>query len=114
MSDNRQSLADLAALTGAAPAAPPPAADAPAYTSDEAPAAPTPVVSTMPLRELAVKWQFIRTELKVRAVESEPAPRMRRTLHRPGVQPCFLKPSAANTAVPLPPTPSARRPPGHH
>ncbi|MBV9372614.1 MAG: 30S ribosomal protein S9 [Alphaproteobacteria bacterium] len=30
MSDNRQSLSDLAALTGAAPAAPPPAAEAPA------------------------------------------------------------------------------------
>src|SRR4051794_20696328 len=37
MSDNRQSLSDLAALTGAAPAAPPPAADAPAEA--EAPAA---------------------------------------------------------------------------
>jgi small subunit ribosomal protein S9 len=36
MSDNRQSLSDLAALTGAAPAAPPPAADAPAEA--EAPA----------------------------------------------------------------------------
>jgi small subunit ribosomal protein S9 len=38
MSDNRQSLSDLAALTGAAPAAPPPAAETPAEAA-EAPAA---------------------------------------------------------------------------
>ena len=51
MSDNRQSLTDLAALTGATPPAPVAASEAPAYTTDEAPAAPAPVISTMPLRE---------------------------------------------------------------
>ncbi|KKC27935.1 30S ribosomal protein S9 [Sphingomonas sp. SRS2] len=59
MSDNRQSLTDLAALTGAAPA--PVAAEdnaAPAYTTDEAPiATPAPVVSTMPLREQIIDAQ---------------------------------------------------------
>jgi small subunit ribosomal protein S9 len=52
-SDNRQSLADLASLTGAAPAAEAPVAVATTYTEDgaavETPA--KPVVSTMPLRE---------------------------------------------------------------
>jgi small subunit ribosomal protein S9 len=56
MSDNRQSLTDLAALTGAAPA-PVAASEAPAYTTDEAPVASTPVVSTMPLREQIIDAQ---------------------------------------------------------
>jgi small subunit ribosomal protein S9 len=42
MSDNRQSLSDLANLTGAAAPAPAPAPDAPAEASDEAPAAAAP------------------------------------------------------------------------
>jgi small subunit ribosomal protein S9 len=57
MADNRQSLADLAALTGAeAPAA---AAPAPAVTIDteEQPAAPVAPVSTMPLREQEIDAQ---------------------------------------------------------
>ncbi|WP_340313388.1 30S ribosomal protein S9 [Rhizorhabdus argentea] len=58
MSDNRQSLSDLASLTGAA--VEPVAATgeaAPAYTTDEGPAAPTPIVSTMPLREQIIDAQ---------------------------------------------------------
>ena len=55
MSDNRQSLSDLAALTGAAPAAPAPvptASEAPVSdASDEAPAAPVNVQPEAPLRE---------------------------------------------------------------
>jgi small subunit ribosomal protein S9 len=58
-SDNRQSLADLAGLTGAAPVAEAPVAAAPTYTEDgevaEAPA--KPVVSTMPLREQIIDAQ---------------------------------------------------------
>jgi small subunit ribosomal protein S9 len=57
MADNRQSLADLASLTGAeAPAA---AAPAPAITidTDEQPAAPQAPVSTMPLREQIIDAQ---------------------------------------------------------
>ena len=54
MSDDRQSLSDLGALTGAVQAAAP-AAAAPAYTTDEAPAAPP--VSTMPLREQIIDAQ---------------------------------------------------------
>ena len=57
MSDNRQSLTDLAALTGAE-TAPVAATEAPAYTTDEAPiATPTPVVSMMPLREQIIDAQ---------------------------------------------------------
>ncbi len=49
MSDNRQSLSDLAELTGAAPPAPPPAA---ATDDGEAPAAPVqPAAPSAPLRE---------------------------------------------------------------
>ena len=54
MSDNRQSLSDLAALTQAQPAAPAPVGD------DSAPAAPAPaapIVSTMPLREQIIDAQ---------------------------------------------------------
>jgi small subunit ribosomal protein S9 len=58
-SDTRQSLADLAALTGAAPAVEAPVAAAPVYTEEgevaEAPA--KPVVSTMPLREQIIDAQ---------------------------------------------------------
>jgi len=54
MSDNRQSLTDLAALTGAAPA-PAPSAEAPAYTT-EAPAA-APALPTTPLREQEIDAQ---------------------------------------------------------
>jgi small subunit ribosomal protein S9 len=58
-SDNRQSLADLAALTGAAPVAEAPVAAAPVYTEEgevaEAPA--KPIVSTMPLREAIIDKQ---------------------------------------------------------
>ncbi|TZG25037.1 30S ribosomal protein S9 [Sphingomonas montanisoli] len=58
MSDNRQSLSDLAALTGAeAPAA---VAQAPAAYTEEGEAvaaAPAPVVSTMPLREQIIDAQ---------------------------------------------------------
>ena len=58
MSDNRQSLADLANLTSQAPvdaAAPAPAHDA---AGGEAPAAaPAPIVSTMPLREQIIDKQ---------------------------------------------------------
>ncbi|PTQ11501.1 30S ribosomal protein S9 [Sphingomonas oleivorans] len=49
MSDNRQSLSDLAALTGAAAAAPKP--EAPAYTSDAGVAPEVPAEPTAPLRE---------------------------------------------------------------
>lgn len=57
MSDNRQSLTDLAALTGATPP-PVAAAEAPAFTTDEAPiATPAPVISTMPLREQIIDAQ---------------------------------------------------------
>jgi small subunit ribosomal protein S9 len=58
MSDNRQSLSDLASLTGAQ--APAPVAAAPtAYDADGAPiaAAEAPVVSTMPLREKQIDAQ---------------------------------------------------------
>jgi small subunit ribosomal protein S9 len=53
MSDNRQSLSDLGQLTGAAPAAPPPAADAPeGETVEETVAAPAePAAPEAPLRE---------------------------------------------------------------
>ena len=54
MSDNRQSLSDLAELTGAAAPAPAPAAAAPAEgaAADEAPAAPAePAAPSAPLRE---------------------------------------------------------------
>ena len=55
MSDNRQSLSDLAALTGAAPAAPAPEAASPAAATEgaetEAPAAPVNVQPEAPLRE---------------------------------------------------------------
>jgi small subunit ribosomal protein S9 len=54
MSDNRQSLSDLADLTGAAAPAPPPAAEvhAEAPAGDELPAAPPePVAPSAPLRE---------------------------------------------------------------
>ncbi len=56
MSDNRQSLSDLAALTGAAPA---PAAPAPAptVTGDEAPVIATPVLPVTPLREQIIDAQ---------------------------------------------------------
>jgi small subunit ribosomal protein S9 len=55
MSDNRQSLADLANLTSDAPA---PAAGAPATGGDDVQsAAPAPVVSTMPLREQIIDKQ---------------------------------------------------------
>ena len=57
MSDNRQSLSDLASLTGA-PVEPVAAGEsAPAYTTDEGPAAPAPIVSTMPLREQIIDAQ---------------------------------------------------------
>ena len=56
MSDNRQSLADLAALTGAeAPAAA--AAPAAGYTTEEAPAVSSHVVPTTPLREQIIDAQ---------------------------------------------------------
>ena len=56
MSDNRQSLSDLAALTGAAPA---PAAPAPAptVTGDEAPVIAAPVLPVTPLREQIIDAQ---------------------------------------------------------
>jgi small subunit ribosomal protein S9 len=54
MSDNRQSLSDLAGLTGAAPVAAPAAASAVTVT-EAAPAAP--VVAPMPLRERIVDAQ---------------------------------------------------------
>jgi small subunit ribosomal protein S9 len=55
MSDNRQSLADLANLTSDAPA---PTAGAPATGGDDVQsAAPAPVVSTMPLREQIIDKQ---------------------------------------------------------
>ncbi len=59
-SDNRQSLADLAALTGQAP--PPVAAEAPAHPSENegdfiAGAPVTPPVATMPLREQEIDAQ---------------------------------------------------------
>jgi small subunit ribosomal protein S9 len=60
MSDNRQSLSDLASLTGAAPAPAPAAAAAPADVStDEAPAAApvVPAVPTTPLREQEIDAQ---------------------------------------------------------
>jgi small subunit ribosomal protein S9 len=50
MSDNRQSLSDLAALTGAQAQTPPPAADADT-PAEEAVAAPPPVQEAAPLRE---------------------------------------------------------------
>jgi small subunit ribosomal protein S9 len=58
MSDNRQSLSDLGALTGQQPAAP--AAPAPAVAAEgEAPAAPVaaPVLPTTPLREQEIDAQ---------------------------------------------------------
>lgn len=55
MSDNRQSLSDLAGLTGAAPVAAPAAL---AITTEiDAPVAPVAVVPTMPLRERIVDAQ---------------------------------------------------------
>ncbi len=55
MSDNRQSLSDLAALTGATPAAPAPEAASPAPAAEgtdaEAPAAPVNIQPEAPLRE---------------------------------------------------------------
>jgi small subunit ribosomal protein S9 len=54
MSDNRQSLTDLAALTGAAAPAP---TEAPAYTTDEGVAPAQPVLPTMPLREQIIDAQ---------------------------------------------------------
>jgi len=55
MSDNRQSLSDLAGLTGAAPVAAP---AAPAITTEiDAPVAPVVVLPTMPLRERIVDAQ---------------------------------------------------------
>jgi small subunit ribosomal protein S9 len=54
MSDNRQSLTDLAALTGAPAPAP---TEAPAYTTDEAVAPAQPVLPTMPLREQIIDAQ---------------------------------------------------------
>ncbi|WP_082594522.1 30S ribosomal protein S9 [Sphingomonas sp. Root710] len=59
MSDNRQSLSDLAALTGAEAPAPVAAAETPAYTTDEAPiaAAPVQVLPTTPLREQEIDAQ---------------------------------------------------------
>ncbi len=59
MSDDRQSLSDLAALTGAAAAPAPAAPAAPSYDADGEPvaAAPAPVVSTMPLREKIIDAQ---------------------------------------------------------
>ncbi|HVF95332.1 MAG TPA: 30S ribosomal protein S9 [Sphingomonas sp.] len=57
MSDNRQSLADLAALTSDTPA-PAPTSGAPATGGDDVQsAAPAPVVSTMPLREQIIDKQ---------------------------------------------------------
>jgi small subunit ribosomal protein S9 len=55
MSDNRQSLSDLAALTGAP--APVAAAPAPAYTTDEAVAPAQPVLPVTPLREQIIDAQ---------------------------------------------------------
>jgi small subunit ribosomal protein S9 len=55
MSDNRQSLSDLAALTGAA--APVAATPAPAYTTDEAVAPAQPVLPVTPLREQIIDAQ---------------------------------------------------------
>ena len=61
MSDNRQSLSDLASLTGAPVEAPAPAAAAtPAYTDDGEPVAPAyeaPPLPTMPLREKIIDAQ---------------------------------------------------------
>jgi len=54
MSDDRQSLSDLGALTGAAPAAAA-SAPAPAFTMGEAPVAPA--APTMPLREQEIDAQ---------------------------------------------------------
>ncbi|MDB5686409.1 MAG: ribosomal protein [Rhizorhabdus sp.] len=55
MSDNRQSLTDLAALTGVdAPVA---AAPAPAYTTDEAVAPAQPILPVTPLREQIIDAQ---------------------------------------------------------
>ena len=58
MSDNRQSLADLAALTNAPVAAPAPAPEANTYTDeDAAPEAPVEVRIEMPLREKIIDAQ---------------------------------------------------------
>jgi small subunit ribosomal protein S9 len=59
MSDNRQSLTDLAALTGGEAVAPAPVAATTSYDAEGAPiaAAPAPVVSTMPLREKIIDAQ---------------------------------------------------------
>ncbi len=54
MSDNRQSLSDLAALTGAQPAPAPAAADQGYSIEDQAPPAP---ISTTPLREQIIDAQ---------------------------------------------------------
>ena len=61
MSDDRQSLSDLAALTGGEATAPAAAAPAPtSYDEDGAPVestAPAPIVSTMPLRDKIIDAQ---------------------------------------------------------
>nr|WP_053000034.1 30S ribosomal protein S9 [Sphingomonas sp. Y57] len=57
MSDNRQSLSDLAALTGATPAPAAPAAAAAPTDEAAAPAAAAPVLPTTPLREQEIDAQ---------------------------------------------------------
>ena len=59
MSDNRQSLSDLAALTNAPAPAPAPVTDSYSSTDggDEAPAYSAPVLPTMPLREQEIDAQ---------------------------------------------------------
>jgi small subunit ribosomal protein S9 len=57
MADNRQSLADLAALTGAEAPAAAPSQPAVTIDTDEQPAAPAAPVSTMPLREQEIDAQ---------------------------------------------------------
>ena len=57
MSDTRQSLADLAALTGAQAAAPVAAAPAITYDTEDAPAPAAPIIAPMPLREQIIDAQ---------------------------------------------------------
>jgi len=57
MSDNRQSLSDLAALTGAAEPTPPPAAPADEPAGEAPPAAAAPVLPITPLREQMIDAQ---------------------------------------------------------
>ncbi|MBO9378282.1 30S ribosomal protein S9 [Sphingomonas histidinilytica] len=57
MSDNRQSLSDLAALTGATPAPAAPAAAAASTDEAAAPVAAAPVLPTTPLREQEIDAQ---------------------------------------------------------